>query len=290
MDAIYGILSESKPGTGRAISLEASKNVTFDMVADHYFYKRDPEFLIYIYNLTEAEYKLERSGMMLSGRLTLKGKAKNEDYTLSWIVPSPVFEKKESLETYQIEPVARDGKRFAMDLLNPNNLGLDQNSNAEGLDGSNNLTKRGLFWSLNGPGASKYGRKEEPTVEEIAAARKRLEGHYRDLLDQANTVAASNPAALGNFIKAEHRAAAEYFNEAVSWNKPVVRPIAKVECPNCGEPIRANAAFHRTEAETLCVIDWKRAYNSNAVKKEDIPDEHRGFLNETKPVAPTTTK
>jgi hypothetical protein len=35
-----------------------------------------------------------------------------------------------------------------------------------------------------------------------------------------------------------------------------------MDCPNCGERIKAGVAFHKQEEGTLCILDWKRAVAS----------------------------
>jgi hypothetical protein len=57
-------------------------------------------------------------------------------------------------------------------------------------------------------------------------------------------------------VTPELHAAAEYFAENYSWHS---KQIKADYCAQCGEKIRAGAAFHRTEDGGMCVLDWDRA-------------------------------
>jgi hypothetical protein len=134
----------------------------------------------------------------------------------------------------------------------------------------NDYGKLGVFWSLNDP----------PTDEEVAKAIQRKEAFYRRRLNQARALEASSPKDLHLFLTPTDHIAVDYFarvyesEEQFSWHKVMVMPS---KCPNCGESIKTNVAFHASAAlgGVLCVIDWKRAVEAGVKKLEDVPESKR---------------
>jgi hypothetical protein len=126
----------------------------------------------------------------------------------------------------------------------------------------NDYGKLGVFWSLNDP----------PTDEEVAKAIRRKETFYRKRLDQARALEASDPKSLYAFLTPTDHVAADYFGEEFTWHKVSVRPVS---CPNCGESIKAVAAYHRNVDGVICVIDWKRTVEAGVKKMKDVPESKR---------------
>jgi hypothetical protein len=147
-----------------------------------------------------------------------------------------------------------------MDIINPDNLGINQDAVIDKVTGQgNDLGQKGVFWSLNGPGASKYGNLEAPTEAEIQGAYKRMEARYKFLLDQARAVETSNPAKLQETLSPEHYTAADYFHVETNWHKKAVH---KESCIRCGSPAATGAPFHTMEGGGICVGDWDAAIKS----------------------------
>ena len=83
---------------------------------------------------------------------------------------------KGNIDSNEIDIVIMDGRRMAMDIINPDNWTLDQDAVLTHSDSvGQNIGRLGVCWSLN----------EEPTEAELAAATRRLETHYRNLLTEA---------------------------------------------------------------------------------------------------------
>jgi hypothetical protein len=143
-----------------------------------------------------------------------------------------------------------------MDILNPDNLGLDQDAvilNPTSI--GNNLGEKGVFWSLN----------EVPTHEELQKAQKRMEEYYRRLVDKANTTQAAEPGKLPDILTPEHLAAAAYLEENFGMQFVWHTRMARLEdCAICGEKAKAGVAFHRTDDGGVCVRDWARAVKAGA--------------------------
>jgi hypothetical protein len=136
---------------------------------------------------------------------------------------------------------------MAMDIINPDNLTMDQDAVVtSGFSVGQNLGKLGVFWSTSNP----------PTEAEIAAATRRMEKHYRELLADARAVETSNPSALPTVLTPTLHAAADYFHETSNWHK---KEVHLDSCPRCGMPARVGAPFHAIEGGGLCVGDWDAA-------------------------------
>ena len=148
---------------------------------------------------------------------------KSGKYTVVTSFPNPITFTKPLLDTDQIDLVPVDGRRFVMDLINPDNLGLDQDevwnvlkptstypwSVSEGC----NLGQKGLFWSLSNP----------PAEKDIKAAYKRMANWYKGLLEQAYVLSMSDPSYFWSKLTPEYHAAAEYFQITTVWH-PVLKP------------------------------------------------------------------
>src|ERR1022692_2150701 len=158
-----------------------------------FFDQRKPDYYVYLYSITTETFEINRAPYL--PKLMIKGKPKDKEYVCVATFPSPIVMRSPNIDSGEVEFKPASAQRFAMDICNPDNLTLDQNQNtsAAGVDssaGTNNIGKRGIFWSLNNP----------PMKDEIETATKRMEGHYRNLLEQADTVEASNPAGLKDAI------------------------------------------------------------------------------------------
>lgn len=134
---------------------------------------------VYIYNVSRSSF--DRSHPVL-GKNVIPGIKGKEKYTLFTSIPETIAVPKDFLESPNTLDISiNDGKRVAMDFINPDNLGLDQNVKSTMYSLSvdtNNFGKRGLFWSMHNP----------PLKEEVAAARKRMATYYKSLLEKVNTL------------------------------------------------------------------------------------------------------
>jgi hypothetical protein len=259
--------------------------------SQNYAFSRPADYLVYVYNISEQEHVVSRPPLF--SEMKLKGRAPSEEYKLVAVFPQPLNLPKGNVDSNEVDFFVQDTRRFVMDMINPDNLGINQDSFIEKSTsgGTNDLGAKGLFWSLNGPSTKAYKNPygEAPTAEEVLAARKRLEKRYRHLLDQAKATEVSNPANLREILSPEHHAAAEYFAESFSWHSKQVRADY---CGICGEKIRAGAAFHKTEDGGFCVVDWERTIKAGARTRaqayEATGDEK--YLPRTAPPAPIAEK
>lgn len=246
-----------------SLGMSRANNIDFEFTAQNYLYNREPEFYVYIYNVSEQPLEVSRPPLLRLAKFPGRKAGSTERYILVGRLPQPLLIPKGNVDSNEIDVLPTDSRRFAMDILNPDNLTLNQdafidpkNITSQG----NNLGAKGLFWSLNGPGAvkSRYNSdpKEAPTDAEVDAAVKRLEKYYKGLLEAARACEVSKPADLQNLIGPEHHIAADYFGEEHSWHGKRARTDF---CPNCGERIKSGAAFHKTEEGTLCILNWSKA-------------------------------
>lgn len=217
---------------------------------------RKPEYWIYVFNISQRAFQVRRPpswpviniGACEPGRpWRLVGKLPN--------VINEVFingDGRSEVRGYQCE-------RWVTDILNPSNLGMNIWDEATSwVDrGAEDLTRRGVFWTTN----------EEPNEAELRMSRAKMEKHYREVLANANDLIRYG---RDKEINDEHHLAADYFMIRATWHTPLEAPET---CPNCGEDIKRGVAFHANSAGVVCVIDWKRAVESGAKSRADVPSE-----------------
>lgn len=224
---------------------------------------RPKMFDVYLYTISKREFTVNRPPLFRS--LIIPACAKGERYRLVRAIPHPFPQPDVSPENG--EPIVHyhDAKLVAQDICNPDNLSLDQDAYMKvtvdtRLGMGVNLSRQGVFWSLNNP----------PSEEELAAAEKRREAYYRMIFDQANGLAASDPRGLQDALTIDHHMAAEYFGRESSWHQ-VLKPMA--ECPNCGDNVKPGVAFHKSSVTgDICIIDRARA-KAAGVAVDEEPEE-----------------
>src|SRR5579872_1493028 len=223
---------------------------------------RPTQYLVYLYTVSRREFTIYRPPLIHS--LIITACPTGERYRLVRGLPHPFAQP--DINPSNGEPIIyyHDARFVAQDICNPDNLSLDQDSylKASGdraLGSGVNLSEQGVFWSLNNP----------PKEEEIAAAEKRRDIYYKRLIDQANSLAASDPKALHDILNQDYHLAAEHFGLDTSWHQ-VLKPMA--ECPNCGDKIKPGVAFHNSSVTgMLCIIDRERAKAAGVRVPENSP-------------------
>jgi len=268
--------------------MNKANNHSFNFSLQEYLYSRKPDFYVYLYNVSEQSFDVFRPPLFAN--IHIPGRKPKEIYTIAARLPQPLLTPQGSVDSDELSTNLMDTRRVVMDMINPDNLGLDQDAVINNpTNVGNDLGKKGVFWSLNGPGASKIdpSKFEAPTDAEIKAAIRRMEQHYNTLLEKARAVETSNPKELVEMLTPEHHAAADYFGVETSWHGKRSRPM---DCPNCGERIKQGVAFHKTDEGTLCIIDWKRAVASGVRTKQQAIDAGAPGFELPTPQAPPSTK
>lgn len=234
--------------------MSRAQNMEFNFNGQSYLTSRAPDYWVYLYNVSEQTFEVSRPPILR--RLVIPGRKVGEEYARVTKLPQPLLVPQGNIDSNELSLQSVDARRMMMDIVNPDNLGSTPEAQDAVIDpakgtssGTNNLGKRGVFWSLNA----------EPTKEEISKAVKRMEAHYNSLIEQARAVEVSAPATLKDILTPEHHAAAEYFAVEAGWH---AKRSKVVECPNCGERMKQGAAFHKTEEGSLCILDWKRSVTS----------------------------
>lgn len=231
--------------TDLSAGMTRANNIDWNFSTADYMLSRPADFLVYLFNIAKQEYKISR--LPLIREMIIPARKEQEKYALITTLPSPFKFPKGNVDSNDIDIVVVDGRRMAMDIINPDNLSLDQDAViTQSFAIGNNLSKLGVFWSQN----------EEPTASELAAATRRLEAQYKTLLAEARAVEVSNPQALSSTLSPAHHAAADYFHETFTWHSKAVH---KENCPRCGSPSNVGAPFHALEGGGLCVGDWDAA-------------------------------
>lgn len=255
----------SSPTTRGDLSsaMTRANNMDWNFSTADYMLSRPADFFVYLFNIAKQRYEVSRLPLLKD--MIIPARREGTKYALITKLPSPFKFPKGNVDSNDIDIVVMDGRRMAMDIINPDNFSLDQDAvitKSESV--GQNLGKLGVFWSLNA----------EPTDIELAAVTRRLEAHYRSLLTDARTVETSNPAALPAILTPAHHAAADYFHETFNWHK---KEVHLENCERCGSPARVGAPFHPMDGGGLCVGDWaaaiKAGVRSRAQAYEATDDE-----------------
>jgi len=226
--------------------------------------ERPPDYYLYIFNIANRKFEIRRPPNF--PLMTFAGCPLGQPYALVGRVPNIVNEKWVDADSGETRVRGIMGERFATDLLNPSNTGIDIwgeiPEELSWLDsgGTDDMTRRGLFWTKNA----------EPTTEELAMSRAKMEKHYRQLIQHADIL--YSDTATRREIGREHHMAADYFKARSQWHIVAETPII---CENCGEMLKSNVAFHIGPTGFMCVRDWKRTVAAGAVKREQVPEESR---------------
>lgn len=231
-----------------------ANNQEYNFSGNQYLMTREPDYWVYIHNVSEQAFTVSRPPII--NRMQIVGKEHGKKSVLCARFPQPLIVQIANVDSNEITPNPTDARKFAMDVVNPDNTSLDQDAIITNITAiGNNLGAKGVFWSLN----------EVPTEAEINAAVKRMEKHYKTLVEKANTVQASKPADLPETLTPETHIAADYltehFGEQFKWHTSLSRLES---CELCGEKVKAGIAFHRTEEGGVCVRDWVRCVASGA--------------------------
>lgn len=253
------------PNHPTAKSMEADKNALQNFAVDANFI-RQPEYFIHMYNVGERSHRVSNG---LIKNALIPGVKPGERYVKCFSLPNIVNQAWQDPDTGQLRTYGEDGRRVMMDLINPANMGIDQDFELppqEVVSQGSNLAVWGLFWSVNDP----------PTEEELRKATAKMEKNYRKLLAEADAL---DRAGKRSEILEIHYIAASYFHYKGSWNTIVEVPA---ECPVCGGPIKKGAAFHRLEDGGICVNDWKRTVAAGVRTKDQVPEEQRWWKVEPK--------
>ncbi len=225
-------------------SMTKGNNRSFNFNLQDYLYSRKPDYWVYLYNISEQSFDVFRPPLFAN--VHIPGRKRGEEYATAARLPSPLLAPQGSVDSDELSTNLMDTRRVAMDMVNPDNLSLDQDTViAKPSNIGNNLSVKGVFWSLNNP----------PTEEELKAATRRMENYYNKVLEKMKALETSNPKELLEHLGPEAHTAADYFGIETSWHGKRSRPM---DCPQCGDRVKAGIAFHRTEEGAICVLDWVR--------------------------------
>jgi hypothetical protein len=158
-------------------SLTDSNNYTLDPCIAHlnWLFEQQGKVKVWIYNVSHREYTL---GNGVIRKLVVPACREDEEYSVVTSLPAVMFYPRENVDSDETEYTPIDGRRVAMDLINPSNLSIDQDAdfswNAKFSLGSN-FSVKGIFFSTHNP----------PLKREIKAAHRRLKSYYKELVGRA---------------------------------------------------------------------------------------------------------
>jgi hypothetical protein len=186
-------------------------NATYDPCIAHlnWLFEKQGKEKVWIYNISHEDYIL---GNGIIRNLKVPACKDSELYSVVTSIPAVFITSKSNVDSGEIEYQVSDGRRVAMDLINPSNLSIDQNANYEWLSRNsavgNDFNKKGIFFSTHNP----------PLKKELREAHKRLKAYYLDLMERANIVRLTSAAStLG--VKTSEISAAQQYVEDLSGNR-----------------------------------------------------------------------
>jgi hypothetical protein len=182
---------------------------------------------VYLYNISPMTYEKEHPIFKF---VVIPKCSIGKPYKLAFSLPEVMVLTDYKIDVYETDYIYQDGKRVAMDIVNPDNFGLDQNvrTSYRYLHSiGNDLGVRGVFWSMHNP----------PTEEELESVKQRYRKHCKSLLELAaaktllfgETVQryvdkrytreeAYKAAIMELNITPEHHAAADYLRIKTQWH------------------------------------------------------------------------
>lgn len=182
--------------------MNCSCNPTRVMELDQLRHMPHPEDAgkVWIYNISELEYTLSNG---LIPKLKIRGCKPEERYVVATSLPEVFREPVHNVDTDTVEFRHRDGRRVAQDLINPQNLGFNQDfdiADTSTLATGSNYNQRGVFWSRHNP----------PLKSELEAAHARLKKYYESVVEIANIERISAAAKRLNVPTSLVKAADDY--------------------------------------------------------------------------------
>jgi hypothetical protein len=132
---------------------------------------------VWIYNISQQEYVL---GNSVIRKLKVPARKDEEDYAVVTSFPELIAEPVLHVDNNETHYYLNKGERLAMDLINPSNLGLDQDATGMSygitLSTGTNFSDKGVFFSTQNP----------PLRKDLAGARKRYKKYCTALIERAN--------------------------------------------------------------------------------------------------------
>jgi hypothetical protein len=144
----------------------------------NWVFKRQGKVKVWIYNISHLSHNLG-NGMVKF--LKVPACPEDAEYTVVTSLPAVMIQPKDNVDNNCIDYGLFDGRRIAMDLIDPDNMGIDQDSDwsrARTLSSGCNFSMKGVFFSTHNP----------PLKKELKSAHKRLKKYYTDLMDKANVL------------------------------------------------------------------------------------------------------
>src|SRR5713101_990762 len=105
-------------------SMTKANNRSFNFSLQDYLYSRKPDYWVYLYNVSEQSFDVYRPPLFAN--IHIPGKKLGEEYATAARLPSPLLAPQCSVDSDDLATQLLDTRRIAMDICNPDNLGLDQ--------------------------------------------------------------------------------------------------------------------------------------------------------------------
>lgn len=193
------------------------------------------KYQVFIFNVGAMRHEVAKGSV---GTFVVPPCDPTEEYSEPLVIPGIVHDSymiEQEMKTHSVK-----GEFMAQDIVHPQ-IGASWSF-------GQNLDDFGVFWTLDNP----------PKPEQIAAARLKMEGTYRKLLQMATSIETSGRL---DDITPLMRIAASYFGEDRPWNRIYKKVL---ECPGCGEAAKPGIIRHPCGF----IFDPDRALVAGMITKE----------------------
>jgi len=209
--------------------------------------------VIHIYNILELSHEVTQPPNFPRFKVPACERGKQFSHTT---IPRFIRNRFNKPGTSEYYYQREDGRKSANSLLNPAvhpaspwemqflEIAPGDKRQADDQFG-NNLNAYGVFWSLSEP--------DDPDLkQELELAKARVEHTFKTLVDQAEMLYAQNDR---KSITPRMHFAMDYLGLQAPWHQSTARMIA---CPNCGDLVRENTAYHKNAFGEKCIIDREK--------------------------------
>jgi hypothetical protein len=229
----------------RCMAEAANRSYTYARIIDFSSLTVQAEPRVWIYNASRMEHSVDHPVL---GTVRIPANTTSKRYALYTSLPHTLAVPKFDIDARTTYGTPMSGARLAMDLINPDNLGLDQNEVFKFSTGvGRNLGEKGVFWSLNNP----------PHRGEVTEVVKRMEKRYKMLLEKVAVGLAGGVNPFEDLVKDNEKSLrANYAKRHAPKDRPSLSYI-KSEARRMAQETYSITPEHHAAAEHFRVTtEW----------------------------------
>ena len=229
----------------RCMAEAANRSYTYARIIDFSSLTVQAEPRVWIYNASRMEHSVDHPVL---GTVRIPANTTSKRYALYTSLPHTLAVPKFDIDARTTYGTPMSGARLAMDLINPDNLGLDQNEVFKFSTGvGRNLGEKGVFWSLNNP----------PHRGEVTEAVKRMEKRYKMLLEKAAVGLAEGVNSFEDLVKDnEKNLRANYAKQFTPKERPTLAYIKSQARRMAQESFSITPEHHAAAEHFRVTTEW----------------------------------